>query len=94
MSPEIVSEGKPSLLERLNLITLLVGLLVAAGGVFGSFAVTSYRVGTIESTVKEHQEKMLTKDEFKAYLDGLKSDITEIKSDVREIRNEAREKKR
>ena len=55
MSPEIVSQ-QPTLLERLNLFTAAVGIVMFIGGVGGAYALTTYRVSTLETTIKEGKE--------------------------------------
>jgi hypothetical protein len=72
----------------------IIAFAVVVAGIIAGYVRLGMRVDVqgadivkLEGDLKELREKSLTREEFKAYLDGLQRDLMEIKTDVREIRN-------
>lgn len=105
MSPVIESQ-QPSLLERLSLVNVVVGLIMAVGGVgvsvWSAQAVTTNRLGTLESDIKESKQARNKQIEgIEQKIDDLreraitreefKDYLTELKESVSELRSDVRE---
>lgn len=77
-----------------------LSLIKTAGGLLGSlilaYGATQFALGQNNNrlnTLEKQQEQMVSREEFKVYMDSTREDLREIKQNVRDIRSELRDRR-